>query len=126
MERIRNVIAAVNEKLMAAIQAADTAGIVALYTEDARLLPPNGPMIEGTEAILAFWQEALRLGIRRADLEIVDVEARDDLAYEVGHFMLTIEAQGGERVTSKGKYVVVWKNEELSWKRHASIWNANA
>lgn len=126
MENISDAITSANRKFMDVFKKGDATGLAALYTRDAKLLPPDHPMINGTEAIRSFWQGAMNMGIKEATLETVEVEARADLAYEIGRFTLIIQPQGGERMTTTGKYVVVWKNQDGSWKLHVDVWNTNA
>jgi hypothetical protein len=42
-----NAIKAANEKFMSAFKAGDAGAIAALYTEDAKLLPPNSELMTG-------------------------------------------------------------------------------
>ena len=125
MENVRNLIASANQKFMDAFSRADAAGIAALYTDDAKLLPPGSPMMTGKDAIQSFWQGAMDMGIKEAKLEIVAVESADNLAYEVSRFALSGEQQGGESIMLTGKYVVVWKNQDGNWKLHVDIWNTD-
>ncbi len=113
MEEIREMIKNTNLKFAEIFQRGDAAAVAALYTADARLLPPGAPMMSGTEAIRAFWQGAMNLGIKAATLETIDVESSGggDLATEIGKFTLSMEKPGGERVEQTGKYVVLWKND---------------
>ena len=127
MEEIRETIKNTNLKFAEVFQRGDAAAVAALYTADARLLPPGAPMMSGTEAIRAFWQGAMNLGIKAATLETIDVESSGgELATEIGKFTLSMEKPGGERVEQTGKYVVLWKNDAGVWKLHADIWNTNA
>jgi uncharacterized protein (TIGR02246 family) len=121
----RSAIEAVNEKFMAALTRGDAAGVTALYTADARLLPPNLEMMRGTEAIQSFWQGGIDMGIKEARLETVEVQARDNVAYEIGKYTLTIQPAGGEAITDTGKYLVIWKQQDGSWKLHVDIWNTS-
>jgi uncharacterized protein (TIGR02246 family) len=126
VENIRNAIISANQTFMDAFRRGDAAGVAALYTEDAKLLPPDNQMMNGPEAIQSFWQGAMSMGIKEARLETLEVESRVDLAYEIGRYELVIQRQGGESITGIGKYVVVWKNQDGAWKLHVDIWNANA
>jgi uncharacterized protein (TIGR02246 family) len=125
MQDARNAILVNNEKFMADFKQGDAAGVAALYTADARLLPPNSQMIIGVKGIQEFWQGAMSLGIKEAKLETIDVETRDDLAIEVGRYTLRIEPAGGNSQIDSGKYVVVWKNDNGRWKLHIDIWNTS-
>ncbi len=124
MDEIRSAITAGNANFMAAFARGDAAGVAACYTSDAQLLPPNGEPMSGTANITAFWQGAMALGIKDAQLETKHVEARGDLAVEVGQYTLTIQPEGAAAMTDVGKYVVVWKDDG-GWKLHIDIWNTN-
>ena len=82
-------------------------------------------MVKGTDAIEAFWQSAMNMGIKDGKLETLEIEARDDLAYEMGRFELTMQMENIESTTLTGKYVVVWKVEGDAWRMHVDIWNTN-
>jgi uncharacterized protein (TIGR02246 family) len=124
-QEIRHAILSGNENFMAAFKRGDAAGVAACYTSDARLLPPNSQVLTGTQAIREFWQGAMSLGIKEARLETVDIELRGDLAVEIGKYTLTIQPESGETMTDGGKYVVVWKNDQGTWKLNIDIWNTS-
>ena len=126
MENAQAAIKTTNQKFMDAFKRGDAAGIAALYTDEAKLLPPGNQMTSGREAIKSFWQGAMNKGIKEAKLETVGIEAGGDLAYEIGRFALAVQPESGERTTLTGKYVVVWKKQGGAWKLHADIWNTNS
>lgn len=126
MADVRNAIQAGNEKFMTAFKQRNAAGVASLYTEDAKLLPPNSQMMSGTTAIRDFWQGAMNAGIKEAKLETMEVEMQDDLAVEVGRYTLAIMPSEGSSSTDTGKYVVAWKNDNGTWKLHIDIWNTSA
>jgi len=120
--QIREAIVAANEAFMAAFQAGDAAGLAALYTATGQLLPPNMDTMAGQTAIQAFWQGAMDMGIRSAQLEITEVEGHGDTAIEVSNY--TLCGEGGQ-VLDRGKYIVVWKREGGRWKLHRDIFNSS-
>jgi uncharacterized protein (TIGR02246 family) len=125
MQDIRDAVTVAIRAFEAAIKSGDAAAIAALYSKDATLLPPDNPMMKGADAIEGFWQSAMNMGIKDGKLETLEIEARDDLAYEMGRFELTVQPENGESATLKGKYVVVWKVEGGNWRMHVDIWNTN-
>ena len=127
IDETRTAITANNELFVRALEQGDVAAIITLYTSDACLLPPNQPMLSGTEAIRNFWQGMLLLNIKQPRLETVEVaEQRDDLACEIGRYSFTVPLPDGQSVTDIGKYLVVWKREGGAWRLHIDIWNTNA
>ena len=118
---IREAIAAANAEFMAAFSRGDAAGLAALYTASGQLLPPNMGVMAGQEAIQAFWQGAMDMGIQSAQLEIVEVEDHGDTAIEVSRYTLG----AGGQVLDQGKYVVIWKREGGQWKLHRDIFNSS-
>src|SRR5437899_2014865 len=65
---IRGAIEAANHKFMAAFARADAAGMAALYTPDGQLLPTHSDFVSGTQAIQAFWQAVMDMGVKEAAL----------------------------------------------------------
>lgn len=120
--KVREAIAAANEAFVAAFQAGDAAGLAALYTPTGQLLPPNVDTMAGQAAIQAFWQGAMDMGIRSAQLEIAEVEGHGDTAIEVSNY--TLCGEDGQ-VLDQGKYIVVWKRDGGQWKLHRDIFNSS-
>lgn len=109
-----------------AFNGGDGAGVAALYTEDAALLPPGEARVDGREAIQAFWQGAIDAGLSAITLEAVEVEEAGDLAFEVGKFTLQAPGEGDQKTTVFGKYIVVWKKgDDGAWRLYRDIWNTS-
>jgi ketosteroid isomerase-like protein len=126
-EQVRSAINEGIRRFTDAIARGDPDAVGDLYTETARVLPPDGPMVEGKTGARAFWAAAIQqLGLRRAQIEPIDIEASGDLAYEVGRYTLTIQPPGTEAVFARGKYAVVWKHVGDDWKLQVDIWNSDA
>src|SRR6266851_384332 len=91
MNKVREIIETNNRKFAQAFHWGDAAGIAALYSENASILPPGGEMTQGRANIQSFWQAVMDSGVKEAELETLDVEAGgDSLAREIGKYVLTI------------------------------------
>jgi uncharacterized protein (TIGR02246 family) len=123
-EDVRQAIEQVNARFVEAFKAGDAATIASLYTETAKMLPPDATEIAGREAIQAEWQSWIDGGFKDLTLEAQEVEASGDLAYEIGSFSLQVPAENNDMVTASGNYVVVWKRgAEGSWRLQVDTWN---
>jgi uncharacterized protein (TIGR02246 family) len=88
----------------------DWATVAALYLDDAVLNPPNEPAVKGRTAIRA-WMEKFP-PIMDFKASNVKVEGRDDLAYVLGTYTMTIAPPGAPgSVTDSGKYVEVRRRQ---------------
>jgi uncharacterized protein (TIGR02246 family) len=104
----------------------DAAGLAALYTTDARLLPPNHPSVEGRPAIREFWQGFLTMGTLHGQLRPQQIEAHGDTAHEIGAYTLRIEPPDGPAIEDRGKYIVLWKRAPGGdWEMAADCWNSD-
>lgn len=111
----------------AAFNAKDAAAMANLYLEDASLLPPGSPRIQGRDNIQAFWQAFIQAGGSDATLEIVQLESSGDMACEIGSFEANLPVPQGGTARATGKYVVIWKRQADGSARMAvDIFNANA
>ncbi len=111
-------------KFVAAFNAGDGATVASLYSEDATLFPPGGERVDGRSAIQTFWQGAIDSGLKIDFLHAVEVEARGDMAGEVGVFTLLAPGDGGP-TKIPGKYIVIWKRNGQTWQLHRDIPNRN-
>ena len=126
MGELREKIDAVNKEFLKAFNRGDVAAAVGVYTKDATILPPNFEIMKGKEAITAFWQGARDMGVKEAKLETVDLrQMGEDTACEIGKYTLKIQPEGGEAFTDQGKYMMIWKLEEGSWKWDSDAWSSS-
>ncbi len=116
-----DAIATVNQEFEAALGRSDAAGVAALYTQDGQLLPPKHEIVSSTQAIRAFWQGAIDRGVKGVALETTELDEHGDTAIEVGHYALS--GTDGQLI-DKGKFMVIWKNEDGQWKLHRDMWNS--
>ena len=115
-------IAERNEVFMANFARGDAAGLAALYTEEGQVLPPNGDFVTGHEQLEGFWNAVFDMGVKKAKLDIGEVDVCGDTAVEVSRFtMLGNEGQ----LLDQGKYIVIWKHEDEQWKLHRDIFNSS-
>lgn len=119
---LRQEIESANRAFEATFARGDAEGMASLYTRNGQLLPTGSRIVSGREAVAGFWQGAFDMGLTRAELETVEVEGRGDTAVEVGRY--TLSGAGGQ-VMDRGKYIVVWKQEDGQWKLHRDIWNTS-
>jgi uncharacterized protein (TIGR02246 family) len=126
MAQVRQSIEEANVKLGDAVRAGDAAALAGLYTEDAKLLPPNSEMIQGREGVEAFWAGGIQMGIKDVVLTTVDIMGMGDMVCEIGKATVTLQPEEGEAMEDIGKYVVIWKKTaDGTWKLHVDIWNTN-
>jgi uncharacterized protein (TIGR02246 family) len=119
---IQDTIAAKIDTFMGAFNRGDASGLAALYTEDGQVLPPNSDFVTGQQAIQAFWQALMDMGIKEAMLEIVEVESHGERVIEISTYKLLGE---GETVFDEGKYIIIWKQDQGRWKMHRDIFNSS-
>ena len=120
-DEARAGIEATNAEFMTALNQGDAAGVAACYTEDAQLMPPNGEIASGREAVQALFQEAVDAGLK-IRLETVEGEGHGDTAHEVGS--ATVTGEDGQTI-DEAKYIVIWKKVGDEWKLHRDIFNSN-
>lgn len=100
----------------------DVPGLALSYSADARILPPDEPVIAGAEAIEAFWQ-AYGPGQVRLEVDDVDSERVGDLWFREGSYKAEFPDEGEPRV---GKFIELWKQENGNWLMYRQMWNRNA
>jgi ketosteroid isomerase-like protein len=111
-----------NERFMEAVSAADSGKMPSLYTSDAKILPPGADAVSGADGIAEFWQAFFDLGIAAAQPETQEVIPMGDYALEVGEYSLHGD---DEALVDRGKIMVLWKNEDGTWKMHRDTWNSS-
>jgi ketosteroid isomerase-like protein len=90
--------------------------------EDAVLMPPNSPSVEGVSSVQALYQEyePMQFEVTREA-----IEGRGDLAYERARYIITPATGDGAPI--RGKYVNIWKRQgDGSWLLAVNVWNTSA
>lgn len=101
-------VRALDREFVRLANAGDTAAMVdSFYAEDATLLPPGAPPVQGKAAIKEFWAGFVA-SVKPSDLELntTQVDASGDLAYGIGAYAFSA---GGVRHT--GKYLVALRRQ---------------
>lgn len=125
-EAQEQMIRDLGKKWVAAVAAKDIAAIADIYTADGLFMAPNAPPAQGHEDVGKAWAGLLALpGISLTfEPTRIEVSAGADLAADVGVYALAFDGEGG-RVEDQGKYVVVWRKVDGTWKVAADIFNSN-
>jgi uncharacterized protein (TIGR02246 family) len=124
-ESLRDTIQSREDLWSAAYNANSKSGLGAFYEEDAVLIPPGSPPINGRAAIAEFLST---LFPQLEDLQLVADEVRPlgpDHAVEIGHSEYTAIAEDGSRSPGMDDYEVVWhKGEDGVWRYVTDMFNA--
>jgi ketosteroid isomerase-like protein len=117
-------IAGSRSAFASALSRGDSRGASALYTEDARLLPPAAELVQGRAAIEAFWRAGIEVGIAHADYEALELHRQNGLAYEVGRYALRLRQADGGTMVDRGDYVLVHERQaDGSWRRAVEMFS---
>lgn len=113
-------------EFVAAVRRGDAAAASELYTSDARLLAPAAPPIRGRQAIEQYWQAGVSAGVRDVELELVTIEGRGGIAYELGRYAVQID-EAGATVVDRGDYLLVHeRQDDGSWRWAIEMFNPDA
>jgi ketosteroid isomerase-like protein len=104
-----------------AMNAADVEAIVALYAEDARLMPPNAETGQGHDTVRDTFGGMIAAGLS-VDLETTEAMAAGNLGTRIGTYVLT-SADGTE--ADHGKYIETWEKTGDGWVITNDIWNSD-
>lgn len=103
------------------LNAGDLEGLVAMYAEDARILPPNAEMQQGHDAVRAAFGSMIEAGLT-GSLATTEAMVAGDLGYRVGTYGL--QAADGA-VVDRGKYIEIWRLIGGKWTITNDIWNSD-
>jgi uncharacterized protein (TIGR02246 family) len=103
-------IESIQQRFVTALRARDFDALAALYTEDAVLMPPHEPAVQGRTA-LKTWMSAFP-PVTDFAIAVDRVEGRADLAYIRGTYTMTLQPVGAPApVISRGKYIEIRRRQ---------------
>lgn len=125
---VTEAIAAKDRLFADAMVAGDIETVMSVYADDAILLPPHAPRVEGAAAIRETFTSWFEEGGPPASMTItsddVTVAAAGDYAHAVGTWTMSGPGPDGSMWSDQGNVLVVWKNIEGDWKVVTDIWNS--
>ena len=98
------------------------------YADDAVLLLPNAPILNGKQAIAGAVKEMMSDPNFALDFTGTSADAAKggDMVYTTGTYTMTMSDAKKQPMTDKGKYVTVFKKQtDGSWKAVADIVNSD-
>jgi ketosteroid isomerase-like protein len=104
----------------------DVDRIASYWSDDAVVIPPGQPIVEGKAAIRAFVAASLRIpGFRIHWVsEKVSFSPDGKLAYMHGRNTMTMRDAKGSLVTIPGRGITIWRLEpDGQWRCVVDIWN---
>jgi len=113
-----------DETFATSANAKNFAAAAALYMDDASLLLPNAPAVQGRQQIQKWMSDNPPLSDFK--IEPVDIDGRGDLAYVRGNYALTMTPPSGAAVHDRGKFIEIWRKQaDGSWKIRWDIFNSD-
>jgi ketosteroid isomerase-like protein len=112
------------DQFVTTVVAQDWRANAAYYTADAVRMPPNEPMIQGHDAIVA-WATALP-PVTGFTVTPQVVAGHGDLAHARGAFTLDLAPSGATPVHMVGKWSAIYQRQaDGSWLCVSDIWNTD-
>jgi uncharacterized protein (TIGR02246 family) len=105
-----------------AFNADDLDATLALFDEDAQILPERGKAVTGRADIAEFLKDQMTPVVSfntEADMSLV----RNDIAIEQGHYRVRDVRKGSD--IEEGKYMHVWRNRGSGWKLYRVMYNTD-
>jgi ketosteroid isomerase-like protein len=106
---------------VAAFNSGDAAGLALMYSPDAKILPPDQPIVSGPEAIADFWK-AFNPGNVRIEISEVETMRLGEYWFREGTFTGLYPNEGEPRV---GKFIELWEKVDSAWLIHRHMWSSN-
>ena len=110
-----------------ALNNGETSKRLALFSENALVLPDKGKLTLMTDSVKTVWKSWDKDWVfRLKDIEHVEISLSGDIAYTVNSYSYTFHRKDAEAVWYKTKNVHIWKKQkDGSWKLHVDIWNSD-
>ena len=91
------------------------------YTEDAKVLPPDAPVVEGRAAIRTFFRNLFEARPEPAAFDERELEVLGKYTWRLGIYSLPLP----DGTVEYGKFIQLWKLEKGEWKLYRSMWSPN-
>lgn len=122
LDSVKASIAASNATFGDGFATGDSVAFASHYTSDGCISPSNFPKMCGTSAIMAYFNGGYKMGIRGIKLTTEEVMGGKEGVIETGKYELFADKNMS---IDKGKFIVIWKQENGKWKMFRDVWNTD-
>ena len=121
-------IDALRNREMTALSSGITDSAIAVYSDDALVMPNHGPAVRGGAAIRAWLDTSFSQVTMNGRVTSSSVDVSGDLAVDhyAGELTVTVKAPGAKPMTEAIKGINVYRRQpDGSWKIAKAIWNGD-
>jgi ketosteroid isomerase-like protein len=105
----------------------NAASVANLYNENAKLMPPNQPTLEGRPAIKALWQSYIDGAVVKLQLSPSETVVSGNVAYSTGNYSMEAEENKAKTVTVQGAFIIISsKDKQGDWLVERHMWTVTS
>ena len=122
----RSQILRLDQEWSQAAQSRDVERVLSYWADDATVLPPGSPAVQGKAAIREFVEKSFETPGFQISWVTIDVipSIGGDFAYGLGKNRMSFTGADGKPVVVEGKAVTIWRREPSgAWKCVVDMWN---
>ncbi|MFK7885714.1 MAG: SgcJ/EcaC family oxidoreductase [Gammaproteobacteria bacterium] len=122
-ESTRDVFQQIGGKWIERYLAEDLDGLMALYTDDAKVMLHGQPAMTGKADIREFFAASLGTARVTFDIDVERAEIHGRMAYLISKYWMSVTPHGStETITDVGRSLLIYKQEkDGEWRIHADI-----
>lgn len=112
----------------ATIAAGNYEAALDFWADDAIMMPPDFPVLEGKEAVREYVMGAAAIpGFSiRWEPQQAFISKSGDLAYLIEHNVIEMDGEDGQKIVTHGKAVTDWRRDtDGQWQNVVDMWNTS-
>jgi ketosteroid isomerase-like protein len=116
-----------HQRVLEASRSGDIDGLMALFSDDAVMMPPNDTTLYGKDEIQAWWQEYFQWFQITSSIETDrDITIADNQAFHRAAISIVISPRrGGSQIRDELRSLTVWRQDHGGpWKISHQMWNS--
>lgn len=114
------------ERMMRATAEADAVAMAGLYAEDALLMIPGQPVLEGRAQIEAEWRRAFADGFRELRIGTPENRRHADTAACIYRWAARVQPAEGPMTLRRGRTLLFLERTEGGWLIAAEMWQPDS
>ena len=122
MEEAKKEIDQANLEFIRLFNDGDSIGLANMFTLDGKSMEPNEPSFHGRDRIQTHYSHVMNAGANQLGLVTTGLWGDEQMLAEEGEYTFS-DSQGN--LLDKGKYIVLWKQENNTWKLFRDCYNSD-